>query len=157
VGAVHPLRDAECRAKEYEGWEHETLDAYIYIYIYLLDVLTLFNRLFVQGMSKLNQRNQISSFQTTWTCTWKNHPLCARFEVHTVVLLRGFKFSGSDAVLLDECFYMFHRVVDDYEDNMIQSPNDTPAHTRRLESKALFMIGLQFNNIFYPNTNETFS
>jgi len=44
-------------------------------------------------------------------------------------------------VLLDDCLQMFHRMVDEYEGNMIQSPNDTSAHTRRLESKALLMLG----------------
>jgi len=76
---------------------------FAYICIYLLDVLTLFIRLFIQGMYKLNQRNQISSFQATWTCAWKNYPLCARFDVHTVVLLRGFKFSGM-CCCLSRCF-----------------------------------------------------
>ena len=36
---------------------------------------------------------------------------------------------------------------------MIQSPNDTPTHTRRLESKALFMLG--FNLIMFSIQTQT--
>jgi hypothetical protein len=61
-------------------------------------------------------------------------------------------FLGCDAVLLDEHFQMFHRMVDEYEGNMVQSPNDTPARTRRLESKALLMLG--FIVIIFSNQTQ---
>jgi len=66
---------------------------------------------------------------------------------------KDLSFLGCDAVLLDECFQIFHRMMDEYEGNMIQSPNDTPTHTRRLESKALFMLG--FNLIMFSIQTQT--
>jgi hypothetical protein len=68
--------------------------------MYLTDVLTLFVRLFVQGMSKLYQRDQISNFQMTCTCARSNHPLCARSEALTAVFLRAFKFVCNETNLM---------------------------------------------------------
>ena len=55
-------------------------------------------------------------------------------------------------MLLDECFQIFRRMVGEYEGNMIQSPNDILSHSRRLESKVLYMLGLNLILIFSIQT-----